>query len=55
MTELNTKIKFTYTDYRSLPASETDRYELLGGELVKVPSPNWLHQTILKRILLFYR
>ncbi|MCK4411026.1 Uma2 family endonuclease [Candidatus Bipolaricaulota bacterium] len=53
MAELNTKIKFTYTDYKSLPESETDRYELLQGELVMVPSPNWLHQSILKRILLF--
>lgn len=44
------QIKFTYRDYRSLPESETERYELLEGELVMVPSPTWQHQTVLKRI-----
>ncbi len=46
MTRLNTKIKFTYKDYKSLPESETKRYELLEGELIMVPSPNEYHQRI---------
>lgn len=41
---VNTKIKFTYEDYKSLPESETKRYELLEGELVMVPSPTFEHQ-----------
>ena len=46
MAELKTKIKFTYEDYKSLPESETERYELLEGELVMVPSPTYRHQLI---------
>ncbi|MCR4405186.1 MAG: Uma2 family endonuclease [Candidatus Acetothermia bacterium] len=46
MAEARTKIKFTYEDYKSLPESETKRYELLGGELVMVPSPTEYHQRI---------
>ena len=40
------QVKFTYEDYKSLPESETKRYELLGGELVLVPSPTEYHQRI---------
>ncbi len=43
-------VKFTYEDYRSLPESETKRYELLEGELVMVPSPNTYHQRIFGRL-----
>lgn len=39
-------IKFTYEDYKNLPESETERYELLEGDLVMVPSPNFEHQSI---------
>ncbi|MFQ6034174.1 MAG: Uma2 family endonuclease [Candidatus Bipolaricaulia bacterium] len=46
MAEPKTEIKFTYEDYKSLPESETRRYELLGGELVMVPSPTEYHQRI---------
>ena len=38
------QIKFTYDDYKSLPEFETKRYELLGGDLVLVPSPPVYHQ-----------
>lgn len=34
-------IKFTY---ENLPESETERYELLEGELVMVPFPSFEHQ-----------
>lgn len=50
MAELKTKIKFTYEDYKSLPESETKRYELLEGELVMVPSPTYRHQLILGKL-----
>jgi len=46
MESVNTKIKFTYKDYKSLPESETNRYELMEGELITVPSPNFKHQSI---------
>jgi Uma2 family endonuclease len=36
------KIKLTYEDYAKTPDDE--RYELLDGELVMVPSPNVPHQ-----------
>jgi len=42
------KIKFTYTDYLQLP--EDKRYELIEGEFSMVPSPNYLHQVISKRL-----
>ncbi|MBI4334938.1 MAG: Uma2 family endonuclease [Chloroflexi bacterium] len=43
-------IKFTYEDYRSLPESETKRYELLEGELVVAPSPNERHQSVSRNL-----
>jgi len=40
-------IKFTYEDYKSLPESERERYELLEGELVPMPpSPGESHQRV---------
>jgi Uma2 family endonuclease len=39
-------IKFTYEDYKNLPESETNRYELIEGELLMVPSPSFEHQDI---------
>jgi len=44
------KIRFTYQDYKSIPDSETKRYELLDGELLMVPAPTTYHQGISKRI-----
>lgn len=46
-----TTIKFTYEDYKSLPESETKRYELLEGELLMVPSPTPYHQDISRNLL----
>ncbi|MGQ9631381.1 MAG: Uma2 family endonuclease [bacterium] len=46
MAKVNTNIKYTYEDYKNLPESETERYELLEGELVMVPSPGEYHQCI---------
>ena len=42
------KIKFTYKDYLQLP--EDKRYELVEGEFFMVPSPNYYHQVISKRL-----
>jgi len=55
MVELNTRINFTYTDCRSLPESETKRYELLEGELFVVPSPSFKHQPILANLADYLR
>lgn len=46
MAKAQTQIKFTYQDYKSLSESETERYELLEGELVMVPPPDPEHQDI---------
>jgi len=50
MANVNTKIKFTYKDYKSLPESETKRYELIEGELIMVPSPVTYHQRISRKL-----
>ena len=42
------KLKLTYEDYASLPDDE--RYELIDGELIAMPSPKEIHQKILKLI-----
>ena len=47
---LKSKIKFTYRDYKNLPESETKRYELLGGELLMVPSPTTYPQRISRNL-----
>lgn len=44
------KIKLTYEDYRNAPESERERYELLEGELVMVPSPKEYHQRISRNL-----
>ncbi len=41
------QIKFTYEDYKSLPYSERERFELLEGELIPMPpSPGFAHQSV---------
>lgn len=46
MAEARGQIKFTVEDYLNLPESETKRYELIGGDLIMIPAPNWLHQSL---------
>jgi Uma2 family endonuclease len=42
-----TQIRFTYEDYKSLPYSERQRFELLEGELIPMaPSPGEAHQSV---------
>ncbi len=43
-------IKLTYEDYRNAPESERERYELVKGEIVMVPSPNEYHQRIVTNL-----
>jgi len=51
MTKVTTpRIRFTYEDYKSLPESDTKRYELLGGELIIIPSPSVYHQRIARKL-----
>ena len=39
-----TTTKYTYQDYLNTP--EGERYELLDGELILLPTPNMAHQTV---------
>lgn len=41
---------YTYQDYLALPEEPGFRYEILEGELVKEPSPNWMHQRISREL-----
>ena len=44
------KVELTYEDYAKTP--DDVRYELIGGELTPMPSPKWLHQLLLTRLLM---
>jgi len=50
MGKISTDIKVTYEDYRNAPESERERYELVEGEIVMVPSPNEYHQRIVRNL-----
>lgn len=45
---MSAREKFTIETYRNLP--EGAPYELIGGDLVMVPAPNWRHQRISRKI-----
>jgi len=47
---VTTTRKLTYEDYAKMPDDE--RYELLDGELVFMPSPTVIHQRLLRRLLI---
>ncbi len=42
--------RLTVEDYRKLPADDW-RYQLIDGEIVMSPSPNFFHQTILLNLI----
>ena len=44
------KVKLTYEDYAKTPDDE--RWELIDGELFRMPSPNIAHQRTSMRLLL---
>lgn len=50
MGKTSTDIKLTYEDYRNAPESERERYELVEGGIVMVPSPNEYHQRIVRNL-----
>jgi Uma2 family endonuclease len=50
MPQSRPRIPYTYADYKSLPESMDRRYELLGGELYRVPAPTTRHQRVSRRI-----
>lgn len=43
--------KVTYSEYSSLPETGP-RYQLVEGELIVMPSPSYLHQTVVARLLI---
>jgi len=47
-TILNVQTRLTYADY--LKTSDDERYELLSGELFRLPSPKEIHQYILGQL-----
>ena len=48
MTTRGQRTRATYEDYLNTP--EGERYELLDGELVMVPAPNTIHQTLVMEL-----
>ncbi len=50
---INPSIKFTVTDYMSMPDGK--RYQLLDGELIVAPSPTSKHQSISGQLYLTMR
>ena len=52
MTTAKPRIKLTYEDYCNAP--EDERYELLDGELVIVPSPKEIHQRLCWTLALYF-
>ena len=50
MVSAKSSIKFTYADYKSLPESMSERYELLDGELIMVPAPTTTHQRVSRNL-----
>lgn len=47
---VNPNVRFTYQDYRSLPESMEKRYELLHGDLLRIPAPSVLHQRVSRNL-----
>ena len=48
---INPNVKFTITDYTLVSKSETDRYELIDGDLMMTPSPSVWHQNVSDNLL----
>lgn len=49
MVATRTPVKFTYAEYRTLP-DPGPRYQLIEGELVMSPSPNFRHQAVVANL-----
>ncbi|MBI2800954.1 MAG: Uma2 family endonuclease [Gammaproteobacteria bacterium] len=50
MTATKPRLPYTYDDYRTLPEDMSRRYELLHGDLYRVPAPTTRHQQILSTL-----
>jgi len=51
-TNVEPRLRFTYSDYRLLP-DNGKRYELIDGDLIMMPSQTVLHQDVLASLLLW--
>jgi Uma2 family endonuclease len=51
MSSTKPKIPFTYADYKSLTASNDQRYELIEGELYLAPAPTTIHQSTVQNLV----
>ncbi len=49
--QVESEKEFTYDDYLNLPDEPGHRFEVLGGMLVREPSPNVMHQRVLVTLL----
>jgi Uma2 family endonuclease len=47
---MRTDIKFTYNEYKALPEGPP-YHQLIEGELILSPAPDWKHSTIVARLL----
>ena len=47
MNEIPPELRYTYADYMSVTAAGDKRYELLDGDLFRLPNPTVKHQMIL--------
>ncbi len=47
------KVELTYEDYAKTP--DDVRYELIGGELILIPSPKEIHQRLLIKLVWLFR
>ena len=47
---MNTAVKFTYEEYRTLPENGR-QYQVIDGDLIMSPAPKTWHQKVLLRIL----
>ena len=50
---VTTARKLTYEDYAKTPDDE--RYELIDGELVEMPSPRFIHQRVLLNLIWWFK
>ena len=56
MSAATPRIPYTYADYCTLPEDMARRYELLQGELIKVPAPTLRHQQVSRNLeFIFHR
>ncbi len=50
MTHANRNVRFTYEDYKSIPETAGRRYELLHGDMLRVPASTTSHQRALRNL-----